>query len=55
MRNERDAMSKAFTKETDDEDDEPEVADALPATLTNYMTPGGFAMLQAELRQLMHK
>src|SRR6266850_364992 len=44
-------MSKAFTKEGDggDGDDEPE---ALPANTRNYMTPTGFAALQAELRQL---
>lgn len=46
-------MSKAFTKESDGEepppDDEP---DALPAGQPNYMTPGGFAALQTELRQL---
>ena len=46
-------MSKAFTKEGDGEaaapDDEP---DGLPAGQPNYMTPGGFAALQTELRQL---
>ena len=47
-------MSKAFTKETDDEPelDEPE---PLPAHLKNYMTPHGFAVLQAELRQLQRE
>ena len=46
-------MSKAFTKETDDEEDDgPEEADALPVTLKNYMTPTGFAAMQEELRQL---
>lgn len=46
-------MSKAFTKDTDhDEDDELEEAEALPASVKNYMTPGGFAALQEELRQL---
>ncbi len=49
-------MSKAFTKETDNDSDEgPEEADALPANVKNYMTPGGFAALQAELRQLMRE
>jgi transcription elongation factor GreB len=45
-------MSKAFTKETEPEDDldEPE---ALPAHYKNYMTPTGFAALQEELRRLM--
>ncbi len=46
-------MSKAFTKETDKEDDELEEPQPLPAGLKNYMTPRGFAMLQQELRQLM--
>ena len=48
-------MSKAFTKEDDDgadtAPDEAE-ADALPAGVKNYMTPRGFAALQAERRQL---
>lgn len=47
-------MSKAFTKETDETDDEREEADTLPATLKNYVTPDGLAALQAELRQLLH-
>jgi len=44
-------MSKAFTKEggSEDEPDEPE---PVPAHVKNYMTPAGFAALQAELRQL---
>ena len=46
-------MSKAFTKDTDfDADDQAEAA-ALPPHYKNYMTPGGFAILQEELRQLM--
>jgi len=47
-------MSKAFTKETDhdDDDDAPEEAQALPAGAKNYMTPAGFERLQQELRQL---
>src|SRR5882724_11620528 len=49
----RRAMSKAFTKETDsDDDDLPEEAQALPAGAKNYMTPAGFARLQQELREL---
>jgi transcription elongation factor GreB len=46
-------MSKAFTTETD-RDDEPEEAEAdtLPAGVRNYMTPPGFAALQEELRRL---
>ena len=46
-------MSKAFTKEDDAEDDGgPEAAAALPAGAKNYMTPEGFARLQAEIRHL---
>ncbi len=46
-------MSKAFTKETDtDDDEELDEAEALPASVKNYMTPGGFAALQEELRTL---
>lgn len=46
-------MSKAFTKETDSthDDDEAE-ADALPQGIKNYMTPTGFAILEAERKQL---
>lgn len=49
-------MSKAFTKETDgtEPDDEVEETDILPADLKNYMTPTGFAAMQAELRQLLY-
>src|SRR3982750_3480224 len=46
-------MSKAFTKETDSEDELKEL-EALPANLKNYMTPGGFTDLQEELRGLLH-
>ena len=47
-------MSKAFTKETDadDDDDLPEGA-ALPQVGKNYMTPQGHARLRAELMQLL--
>ena len=47
-------MSKAFTKETDKEDelDEP---DPLPANVKNLMTPEGFAALQDELRFLLRE
>lgn len=49
-------MSKAFTKEPEDEDDElPDEADSLPAHTKNYMTPNGFTTLQTELRQLMRE
>lgn len=45
-------MSKAFTKETDNEEelDEP---DPLPANVKNYMTPQGHDMLQKELKFLL--
>jgi transcription elongation factor GreB len=47
-------MNKAFTRETDDEDDDvPEGASPLPAGTKNYMTPGGFARLKDELDHLV--
>jgi transcription elongation factor GreB len=47
-------MNKAFTRETDEpEDDAPEGAPLLPAGTRNYMTPGGFARLKQELDQLV--
>ncbi len=48
-------MSKAFTKETDpidDEGDECRDASPLPAGTKNYMTPAGYARLDAEFKQL---
>jgi transcription elongation factor GreB len=46
-------MSKAFTKETDaDDDDLPEGAPPIPKGSPNYVTPAGFQALQDELRQL---
>ncbi|MDR3449425.1 MAG: transcription elongation factor GreB [Alphaproteobacteria bacterium] len=49
-------MSKAFTKETDGDDEGPDdEAAALPEGVKNYVTPGGFAAMQAELRQLMRE
>ena len=47
-------MSKAFTPETDpDEDDrDGDQASSLPAHIKNFVTPAGHAALQAELRQL---
>ena len=46
-------MSKAFTKESDDEtEDEADAAAALPAGVKNYITPAGLARLQAEIKQL---
>jgi transcription elongation factor GreB len=47
-------MSKAFTKETDDiEEDAPEGGAPLPSGLKNYMTPQGFAAMQDELKKLI--
>ena len=48
-------MNKAFTRETDDaeDDDVPEGAPLLPVGTRNYMTPGGFARLKGELDQLV--
>jgi len=48
-------MSKAFTKETDADDDAADDADILPAGQKNYMTPQGFATLQKELQTLMRE
>lgn len=50
-------MSKAFTKESDgdDEDDLPEDLGGLPATAKNYMTPEGFARMRDELNALLRK
>ncbi|HLO77823.1 MAG TPA: transcription elongation factor GreB [Magnetospirillum sp.] len=45
-------MSKAFTKESDDDDDLPEGATPIPKGSPNYVTPAGFQALQDELRQL---
>ena len=50
-------MSKAFTRENDDADQIDELDDVeespLPAGSRNYMTPGGFARLKAELDALV--
>jgi transcription elongation factor GreB len=48
-------MSKAFTKETDadEDDDPPDDGAALPLGTKNYMTPRGFAMLREEYRTLL--
>jgi transcription elongation factor GreB len=47
-------MSKAFTKENDEAEEEnlPEVAAPLPPGAKNYLTPEGYARLTEELRQL---
>ncbi len=46
-------MSKAFTRETDNDDDEEGALPALPAGTRNYITPQGYARLRAELLQLI--
>ncbi len=46
-------MSKAFTRETDNEEDDELALPALPAGGKNYITPHGYARLRAELLQLM--
>jgi transcription elongation factor GreB len=48
-------MNKAFTRETDREDDDDDDGDVspLPPGTRNYMTPGGFACLKAELEALV--
>jgi transcription elongation factor GreB len=46
------AMSKAFTKESDNDDDELQLP-ALPAGGKNYITPQGFARLRDELLDLI--
>ena len=47
------AVSKAFVKEGEPPEEEPEGAPALPAGGKNYMTPAGYARLEAELRRLV--
>jgi len=42
-------MSKAFTQETDGDEDEELGLPALPSGARNYMTPSGYARLRAEL------
>src|ERR1700678_3821055 len=47
-------MSKAFTKETDDnaDDEVPEGGAPLPSGTKNYMTPQGFDAMRDELHKL---
>jgi len=45
-------MSKAFTKETDTEAEEPDAPDPLPTGLKNYVTPNGLRLLRDELDHL---
>jgi len=46
-------MSKAFTKETDNDEDDDLGLPPLPAGGKNYITPAGYARLRAELLELM--
>lgn len=46
-------MSKAFVKESDADDEDPEQIPALPPGTKNYMTRAGWARLKAELDQLV--
>ncbi|WP_287919930.1 transcription elongation factor GreB [Comamonas sp.] len=48
-------MNKAFTKETDGQDDDDELPSlpALPKGSKNYMTPHGYQTLKAELLELI--
>ena len=46
-------MSKAFTKETDHDDDDDIGLPALPVGGKNYITPAGYARIRAELLDLI--
>lgn len=47
-------MSKAFTKETDSDNDETEIEEKpLPTGTKNYITPAGAARLRTELKTLL--
>jgi transcription elongation factor GreB len=46
-------MSKAFTKETDGDDEQDGAPAPLPAGVRNYITPAGYARLRHELMGLM--
>ena len=46
-------MSKAFTKETDHDDDDDDVMPSMPTGVKNYITPQGYARLRGELMQLI--
>ncbi|QNP48054.1 transcription elongation factor GreB [Diaphorobacter aerolatus] len=48
-------MNKAFTKESDGDDDEDDLPQAtgIPAGSKNYITPSGYARLRAELMHLI--
>ena len=46
-------MNKAFTKESDDADDDDPQLPALPSGGKNYITPQGYARIRAELLGLI--
>ncbi|MDF0606363.1 transcription elongation factor GreB [Neisseriaceae bacterium TC5R-5] len=48
-------MSKAFTKEQDDADEELAPELRLPVSSKNYLTPGGWQRLKDELYQLVNR
>ncbi len=46
------SMSKAFTRESDQDDDEMEPSAQLPVGVKNYITPNGYRKLKEELEHL---
>jgi transcription elongation factor GreB len=46
-------MSKAFTRETDDDDDDEIALPSLPSGTRNYMTPAGYRKLKDEYMHLL--
>ena len=46
-------MSKAFTRETEDDGDEPSSLPAIPAGTKNYITPAGYRRLKEEYMYLL--
>jgi transcription elongation factor GreB len=46
-------MNKAFTRETDDDDEELESSLELPQGTRNYITPGGYGRIKDELDHLL--
>ena len=46
-------MSKAFTKESDDDEDGDVALPAIPAGAKNYITPQGYQRIKEELLQLI--
>ncbi len=48
-------MSKAFVKEPDGDEEDPRARAEAPAPTKNYITPAGFARLDAERRHLVER